>query len=78
MLKKLIKLDITRLISMFSVVLNSRKSNFYYIYKIFRGIFIHCVKIVQIQSFSGPYFPVFGFKTEKKLRIIIVFLSLEN
>ena len=24
----------------------------------------HCVKIVQIRSFSGPYFPGFGLKTE--------------
>ena len=25
---------------------------------------IYCVKSVQIRSFSGPYFPVFGLKTE--------------
>ena len=25
----------------------------------------HCVKIVRIWSFSGPYFPTFGLKTER-------------
>ena len=25
----------------------------------------HCVKSVQIRSFSGPYFPVFGMNTGK-------------
>ena len=25
---------------------------------------MHCVKIVQIRSFSGLYFPVFGLNTE--------------
>ena len=25
----------------------------------------HCVKSVQIQIFSGPYFPVFGLNTTK-------------
>ena len=25
---------------------------------------IHCVKSVQLRSFSGPYFPVFGLNTE--------------
>ena len=25
----------------------------------------HCVKSVQIRSFSGPYFPVFSSNTEK-------------
>ena len=25
----------------------------------------HCVKSVHIRSFSGPYFPVFGLKTER-------------
>ena len=24
----------------------------------------HCVKVVQIRSFSGPYFPAFGLNTE--------------
>ena len=24
----------------------------------------HCMKSVQIRSFSGPYFPVFGLNTE--------------
>ena len=26
----------------------------------------HCVKSVQIRSFSGPYFPAFGLNTEQK------------
>ena len=26
---------------------------------------LHCVKIVRIRSFSGPYFPAFGLKTER-------------
>ena len=26
---------------------------------------VHCVKSVRIQSFSGPYFPVFGLNTER-------------
>ena len=25
---------------------------------------LHCVKIVQIRSFSGPYFPTFGLNTD--------------
>ena len=29
-----------------------------------RGRKEHCVKSVQIRSFSGPYFPVFGLNTE--------------
>ena len=28
-------------------------------------VFLHCVKSVQIRSFSGPYFPVFGLNTGK-------------
>ena len=28
-------------------------------------VFIHCVKSVQIRSFSGPYFPVFEVNTGK-------------
>ena len=27
--------------------------------------FLHCVKSVQIRSFSGPYFRVFGLDTAK-------------
>ena len=27
--------------------------------------YIHCVKSVQIRSFSGPYFPAFGLNTER-------------
>ena len=43
------------------------------------GVFIfphyrHCAKIVQIRSFSGPYFPVLGLNTDqKKLRIWTLF-----
>ena len=29
---------------------------------------IHCMKSVQIQSFFGPYFPVYGLNTEIKCR----------
>ena len=49
----------------------------------------HCVKSVQIRSFSGPYFPVFGLNTEiygvnhadEKLTKIMLtksFLKIEN
>ena len=30
----------------------------------YRGASLHCVKSVQIWSFSGPYFPVFGLNAE--------------
>ena len=33
-------------------------------FTVFIGIF-HCVKSARIQSFSGPYFPVFGLNTER-------------
>ena len=36
----------------------------------FHSSIIHCVEIVQIRSYSGPYFPAFGMNTE------IYFLSL--
>ena len=26
---------------------------------------LHCVKIVRIRSYSGPYFPAFGLNTER-------------
>ena len=29
------------------------------------GLISHCVKSVQIRSFSGPYFPAFGLNTER-------------
>ena len=53
-----------------------------------KQIVSHCVKSVQIRSFSGPYFPAFGLNTEryssyfvrtrentdqKKLRILVIF-----
>ena len=28
-------------------------------------IITHCTKSIQIRSFSGPYFPVFGLNTER-------------
>ena len=28
------------------------------------SLITHCVKSVEIRSFSGPYFPVFGLNTE--------------
>ena len=36
---------------------------FFQIWKFFQ--IFHCVKSVQIRSFSGPYFPVFGVNTER-------------
>ena len=30
-----------------------------------KNIIKHCVESVQIRSFSGPYFPVFGLNTGK-------------
>ena len=48
-----------------------------------KGIFVsilifiwryHCVKSVQIRSFSGPYFPTFGLNTER----CYVFLRIQS
>ena len=35
-----------------------------------KQIVSHCVKSVQIRSFSGPYFPAFGMNTEKYSEIL--------
>ena len=50
-----------------TVSLNLLNILFYFVYS-FKGwnlaIDIHCVKSVQIRSFSGPCFPLFGLNTE--------------
>ena len=44
-------------------ILNLRSTSL--IIKIFQCVWSkHCVKSVQIRSFSGPYFPAFGLNTE--------------
>ena len=43
----------------------------------------HCIKIVRIRSFLGPYFPAFGLNTDQKnfeyghfSRSVYVFISM--
>ena len=35
--------------------------------------YMHCLKSVRIQSFSGPYFPAFGLNTERATPYFFVF-----
>ena len=50
----------------------------FFIFTLTVFIVSHCVKSVQMRSFSGPYFPAFGLNTEKYFHILLISKQLKN